>query len=122
MGLTMSKVLVIEDGVVTRAPMVSMLNRLGLDTLVAGDGERGLQLFFEHLPDLVLVDMSLPLVDGVEVIRQIRAKYPEQKIIGISALGEALEKAESAGVDAVIPKPFGLREFAETVQNCLAAK
>lgn len=115
----MPKLLVIEDGSVTRAPMVSMFTRLSLETLVAADGKWGLELFFEYLPELGVVDMSLPLVDGLEVIRQIRAKYPQQKIIGISTLGDALQKAESVGVDAVLEKPFGMRDFATTVQSCL---
>lgn len=116
----MSTVLVIEDGSVTRAPMVSMLKRLNIETLVAADGEWGLEMFFEHLPELVVVDMSLPIVDGLAVIKRIRAKYPHQKIIGISALGAALQKAELAGVNAVLEKPFGMRDFAAMVQSLLA--
>ena len=109
----MPRILVVEDNEMNRDMLTRRLARKGFDALVAVDGEEGVAVAHSERPDLILMDMSLPVLDGWEATRRIKAS-PETGSIPIIALtahamsGER-ERAIAAGCDDYDTKPV---EFA----------
>ena len=104
----MKKILIVEDTEFNRDLMVQLLEE-DYETVVAEDGAEGIALAELERPDLILMDLSLPLIDGWEATRRIKAK-PELKHIPVIALtGHAMsgdeEKARAAGCDDYLTKP-----------------
>lgn len=111
------KILVIDD-----EPQITRVLRRSLvahryDIRVASDGESGLDLFHDWKPDLVITDLSMPEMSGIEVCREIR-KISEIPIIVLSVKGEERTKVEAldAGADDYITKPFGMNELLARVR------
>jgi CheY-like chemotaxis protein len=109
----MARILVVEDNEMNRDMLTRRLARKGFDALVAVDGEQGVAVALAERPDLILMDMSLPVLDGWEATRRIKAS-PETGSIPIIALtAHAMsgdrERALAAGCDDYDTKPV---EFA----------
>ena len=88
---TKDKILIVEDDDTIAAFLVAVLNANGFDTIRAGMGREAVSLISSHCPDLVLLDLSLPDMDGIEVIRNIRS-WSNMLIIVISARNEDRDK------------------------------
>jgi CheY-like chemotaxis protein len=106
----MSKILLVEDNEMNRDMLSRRLQRRGYEVVIAVDGQEGLALAQSEAPDLILMDMSLPILDGWEATRQLKAT-PETKSIPVIALtayamsGDR-EKALEAGCDDYETKPI----------------
>lgn len=105
------KVLVVEDTATTAAVLVRHLEALGFDAIVAKNGEEGVAAFVRDRPDIVLLDILLPGIDGIEVARQIRANERQGEwtpVIYLSAKNDdaAIEAGLSAGGDDYLTKPI----------------
>jgi len=113
-------VLVIEDEKPIRSFLRAFLERRGFQLIEAEDGEEGLALAVEHHPALLLLDLGLPGMDGVEVIRRLRV-WATTPIIVISARGKEQDKVDAldAGADDYLTKPFGVAELAARMRVCL---
>jgi two-component system response regulator RegX3 len=107
-----TKVLVIEDEESYRQALASGLGLEGFDVVLAADGPEGLQLFDEHSPDMVLLDMLLPGMHGIDVCRRIRALSPVP-ILMVSAVDTELDVVLGLelGASGYVTKPFRLREL-----------
>ena len=81
----MAKVLVIDDEPHARVLLDMHLSHRGYDVLLAGDGWKGLQLFHQEHPDVVLLDLNMPELDGVTVLKEIRAVDLKQPVIVLTA-------------------------------------
>jgi DNA-binding response OmpR family regulator len=117
----MKKILVVEDEPNIRGIIVARLVDMGFTVLIAKDGREGLDLVRKELPDIVLLDIMLPEMDGFKVCRMIKFDVALEhiKIIICSARGSDADKklAEQAGADAYIIKPFDIKRFVEEVKN-----
>ena len=105
----MKKILIVEDNELNIDLLIQLLED-DYELVTASDGEQGLRLAQQTLPDLILMDMSLPVMDGYEVTRRIKAipALSQVVIIGLSAhamSGDA-EKAIAAGCDDYLTKPL----------------
>ena len=111
------KILVVEDEKAIADILVFNLQREGYDTLVAYDGADGLHAALEQAPDLVLLDVMLPSMDGFEVLRHIREKQ-DTPIIVLTAREEETDKVLGLelGADDYITKPFSMRELMARVK------
>jgi two-component system KDP operon response regulator KdpE len=100
-----------DDASMLRALSISLAAR-GYQVVVARSGEEGLDQAAQHHPDLVLLDLGLPGIDGVEVIRSIRT-HSSVPIIVVSARHQSVSKVEAldAGADDYVTKPFGMDEL-----------
>jgi len=107
-----TKVLVIEDEESYRQALASGLGREGFDVVLATDGPEGIALFHEHRPDIVLLDMLLPSMHGIDVCRRLRAESPVP-ILMVSAVDSELDVVLGLelGASGYVTKPFRLREL-----------
>ena len=114
-------ILVIEDDASIRQGLELNLSVEGYAVLTAADGARGLELALARKPDLVLLDLTLPRLDGLAVLRALRREDRETPIVILSARGQEASKVEglSLGADDYITKPFGLKELLARVQAAL---
>lgn len=121
----MARVLVLEDDGALGIIIRSALEGAGHEVMVAADGRVGLRVFGASKFDLVITDMLMPDMDGVEIVRTLRAYRASVKIIAISgggALdhGDLLTTALRLGADATLPKPFAPRALLDLVSTVLA--
>jgi len=118
------KILIVEDNVQNRILMRQILTPHGYDVLEATDGLMGLEMAREHMPDLILLDIQMPVMSGFMVIRELR-NHPEfKKIKAIAVTSFAMkgdrEKALQAGFDEYVTKPIDTRTFPELVRQVLS--
>lgn len=113
-------VLVIEDEENLQEALKYNLEREGYDVLTASDGERGLGLVREQEPDLVILDVMLPQIDGLEVCRILRRDH-DTPIIMLTAKGEEVDRVVGLeiGADDYITKPFSMRELLARLRTVL---
>ena len=113
-------VLLVEDDATLAAAVRYNLERAGYTCLVAGDGGRALELVRREQPALVLLDVMLPGIDGLEVCRRIRAESTVP-IIMLTARAEEIDRVVGleVGADDYITKPFGMRELVARVRAAL---
>nr|WP_207199467.1 response regulator [Rhodoplanes elegans] len=116
--------MVIEDTEDNRRILRDLLTYAGFTLTEASDGERGVALALSERPDLILMDMQLPIVDGYEAARRIKADpaLRATPIIAVTsyALAGDEEKARAAGCDAYVTKPFSPRQLLAKVKELLA--
>jgi DNA-binding response OmpR family regulator len=112
--------LIIEDDRNTSALISLYLKREGFDVQAAGDGETGLIIAAKRRPDIVILDLMLPKIDGWEVCRRLR-QGSDVPVIMLTARGEEVDKVSglTLGADDYVVKPFSPRELAARVQAVL---
>ena len=120
----MAKILLVEDNEMNRDMLSRRLIRKGYEVVMAEDGEQGVDMASSEGPDLILMDMSLPVIDGWEATRKIKAS-PETSVIPIIALtahamASDREKALAAGCDDYDTKPIELDRLLEKIERLLA--
>ena len=117
----MGRVLIVEDNVDLAEGIAFNLKLEGHETLVALDGARGVESFRSFSPELVLLDLMLPGMDGYEVLRSIRGQGPRVPVIILSARAEEADKVRGFKLDAdqYVTKPFGILELIERVASLL---
>jgi two-component system, OmpR family, response regulator ResD len=113
-------VLVVDDEPIVREVVVRYLEREGYKTLEAGDGDLARRLVEQHSPSLVVLDLMLPGIDGLELCRWIRGRS-ELPIIMLTARGEEADRIVGLelGADDYVTKPFSPRELATRVRTVL---
>jgi len=119
-------ILVIEDDPTNRALVTKLLRHLGHDSLEAEDGAQALQLAKDRLPDLILLDLGLPQVDGCQVARQLKSDPRTMAVPLVALTAYALNgdraRALEAGCDAYVAKPFDPDALAAMIQQTLARR
>ena len=107
-----AKILLVEDNEMNRDMLSRRLQRKGYEVLMAEDGRQGVDLARNETPDIILLDMSLPVVDGWQAAREIRAQAETRRIPIIALTAHAMsgdrEKALEAGCDDYDTKPVDL--------------
>jgi two-component system cell cycle response regulator DivK len=119
----MARILIVEDNVANMKLTVLLLEREGHEVIQATDAEQAIQLAREALPELILMDIQLPGMDGLTATRLLKgdAATCNIRIVALTALamnGDR-EKIEAAGCDAYIAKPIHYQEFQEVVRGML---
>ena len=120
----MSKILLVEDNEMNRDMLSRRLMRRGYEVLLAVDGESGLALAGAEAPDLILMDMSLPILDGWEASRRLKAAPETQHIPVIALTAHAMssdrDKALEAGCDDYDTKPVELPRLLGKIEALLS--
>jgi two-component system cell cycle response regulator DivK len=117
------RILIIEDQEDNRAIMRDLLTGAGFELIEAVDGEEGVNLAQSERPDLILMDIQLPMIDGYEATRQIRAIDDLKSIPIIAVTSYALSgdevKSREAGCNGYVAKPFSPRQLLAKVREFL---
>lgn len=117
----MDTILVIDDDESLRDTIGLMLENEGFRPILAGDGKTGLQQAFQAGPALILVDLRMPELSGVEVCKRLRLSGAKIPIIVLSAIGDEVDKVLllEIGADDYMVKPFGMRELLARIRAVL---
>jgi CheY-like chemotaxis protein len=120
----MAKILLVEDQEMNRDMLSRRLKKRGYDVSIAVDGAEGLEKAQTESPELILMDMSLPVMDGWEATRRLKADEATRHIPVVALTAHAMstdrEKAMEAGCDAYETKPVELPQLLETMEKLLA--
>ena len=116
-------ILIVEDNKTDARLIRDLLERYGYETLQTGDGFEAVKLALECLPDLILMDIQLPEISGLDVTRRLKGDERSQNIpiIAVTALAMGWHEKEAldSGCDAYISKPFSISDFLYTVGSFL---
>lgn len=119
----MATILLVEDNEMNLDMLSRRLERRGYDILIAKDGAQGVQMAKEEAPDLILMDMSLPIMDGWEATRRIKSDADTQSIPVIALTAHAIagdrEKALAAGCDEYESKPVKFPRLLGKIEDFL---
>ena len=122
----MSVILIVEDNERNLKLVRDVLQVKGYSTLEAVTGEDGVKLALEHKPDLVLMDIQLPGINGIEALVQLRANPVTASIPVIAVTASVMQNDRKmiteAGFDAYVGKPINLKEFLEAVRKGLEGR
>lgn len=119
--MTRQQVLTVEDDAAIRRGIVDALRFAGYEPLEAATGEVGRRMALERSYDLLLLDLVLPGVPGLEILKAVRQARPTQPVIILSAKGEEADRVEGLrrGADDYVVKPFGVKELLARVEAVL---
>ncbi len=119
-----ARVLVVDDGEVNREVACEALSRFGITASIAVDGQEALDMLEAEAYDLVLMDGSMPVLDGFEATRRLRARGQDMPVVALTAhvVGAAAEAWREAGMDGVLHKPFTLEALGNVLRDWLADK
>jgi CheY-like chemotaxis protein len=122
----MAKVLLVEDNEMNRDMLSRRLSKRGFEVLLAVDGAEGVEMARAQVPDLILMDMSLPVLDGWGATRQLKSQDATRTIPLIALTAHAMagdrEKALEAGCDDYDTKPIELPRLLEKIDRLLGDK
>ncbi len=118
----MAKILIVDDAAFMRMMVKDNLKKAGYsDFLEAGDGEDAVNKYTENKPDLVILDITMPIKDGIEALQAIKQMNPQAKVIMCSAMGQegmVVEAIKLGALDFIV-KPFKPDRLIQTVKNVL---
>jgi two-component system, cell cycle response regulator DivK len=122
----MAKILLVEDNEMNRDMLSRRLERKGYTVAIAVDGQQGVDMTHSETPDLILMDMSLPVIDGWEATRRLKADEKTKGIPVIALTAHAMsgdrEKALEAGADEYDTKPVELQRLLAKIEALLGRK
>ena len=119
----MAKILLVEDNEMNRDMLSRRLKKKGYDVVMALDGQRGVEMASEESPDIILLDMSLPIMDGWDAAKVLKANETTSSIPIIALTAHAMagdrDKALNAGCDDYDTKPVDLKRLLEKIEGWL---
>ena len=122
----MANILLVEDNELNRDMLSRRLERKGHAITCAVDGQQGLDLARSQKPDMILMDIHLPDINGIAALAQIRAVPSVRKVpviaVSASVMPEDQQQIIASGFDAYITKPLNMKSFLESVEKLLGGK
>jgi len=118
------KLLIVDDSSVVRRSIERQLKMPKISTILqAANGREAIEMFLEHRPDFVTMDITMPEMDGLTCVSKIMAIQPETRIMVISALGDAETAIEAVerGANEYVFKPFSESELNQALRNLIEA-
>ena len=119
----MARILIVDDDVDVRTLFSLCLARRGHHIVLASDGAEALAAVTVCLPDLVITDLTMPVMDGLELLRQLRENgHRDLPVIVVTARPDRRPAADALGASAYLVKPISMHHLTEVVQQLLAAR
>ena len=117
----MTKVLVIDDEQGIRDLLDALLRRKGYDVILAANGQKGLELFRRERPDVIVLDLKMPGMDGLTVLQEVRRLDPRQLVIILTGAGtpDAEQQVRALGVTEYVEKEFSLHLLGDSLKRLL---
>src|SRR5258708_1674282 len=118
----MATVLIVDDSAVDQRRAEKLLIKDGLTVVTANNGQEALAVMQKNLPDLVLTDMQMPQMDGLQLVEEIRGRFPSVPVVLMTAHGseEIAVEALKKGAASYVPKRNLAEDLSETIDNVLA--
>lgn len=123
----MAKILVVDDRAEIRTTFQIILERHGHDVLLANNGQEAIDRYRQHLPDVTVLDMFMPVMNGFDALFLLRQEFPDAPIIAMSGGGknmgaDALEEAQNLGARLTLQKPVSPRALIDAVEGVLSSE
>ena len=117
----MAKILVIDDESGIRDLLDTLLRRKGYDVVLAESGQKGLDLFRRERPDVIVLDLKMPGMDGLSVLQQVRSLDSKKPVIVLTGAGtaETEQKVRALGVTEYVEKEFSLHLLGDSLKRLL---
>ena len=117
----MSKILVIDDEPSIRELLDTILRRKGYDVVLVDTGQKGLDIFRQERPDVVVLDLKMPGMDGLTVLGHVRSLTPNQSVVILTGAGtpEAEQQVRALGVTEFVEKEFSLHHLGDALKRLL---
>ena len=117
----MAKVLVIDDEQGIRSLLDMLLSRKSYGVVLADGGRKGLELFRRERPDVIVLDLNMPEMDGIAVLQQVRSLNPDQLVIILTGAGtpEKEQRVHALGVSEFVEKEFSLHHLGDALKRLL---
>jgi CheY-like chemotaxis protein len=114
-----ARILVVDDNADFRKIVKTILEGKGFSVQEAGDGEQALALFYASRPNMAIVDLDMPKMNGLELSRRVKAEDPKFPIIMITAYAQFYTPAEilASGIDAFLQKPVDIMTLSKTIDS-----
>ena len=115
------KIMLVDDAAFMRMMIKNTLTQNGYtDIIEAKDGAEAVQMYSDEKPDLVIMDITMPNMDGIEALRTIKGSNPESRVVMCSALGQEkmVLEAIKLGAEDFIVKPFKPERIMKTIDKC----
>lgn len=116
------KILVVDDETQILSFMKEMFVPRGYDVVCVGDGKEALKLAVSNQFSLMLLDLNLPGMSGVEILKNVRSGQPKMKVVVLTALDGLRDQVESIGCEYFLSKPFDMEELSSVVQDVLSGR
>ncbi len=117
----MPTVLVVDDALFMRTAVGNMFKEWGFDVDVASNGKEAVEMYSQLQPDIVTMDLTMPVMSGLDAVKEIIPRFPDAKIIMITALGQQriIVEALESGAKDFITKPFDSNQLKMVIDNIL---
>ncbi len=115
------RILVVDDDPTLRELLVDTLTTLGYESIAAESGEQALEMLKDLKVDLVITDVKMDVIDGIELLARLRKQHPELPVLMISGV-DAPEIIGRAAPDGFLPKPFRIQAIEEQIEKALTAR
>ena len=115
------RLLIVDDSPEIVELLSSLMEIIGHEVNKAYDGTEAVQQLLNNRYEVVITDAKMPIMDGVELCKFIKSRFPDVYIIGISGYPEALKELKKAGADICLSKPFTFEEVEEAIESRFSA-
>jgi CheY-like chemotaxis protein len=117
----METILVIDDDVEMRDVLFDLLSLDGYEVLLAADGSSGIERYRNSLPELVITDLKMPNVNGIEVLEELKTEFPDTPIMVITGVSDMtmIEEAIEHAANRILKKPFEVDELLTAIDELL---
>ncbi|MEE8413124.1 MAG: response regulator [Dehalococcoidales bacterium] len=119
----MTKIMIVDDSAFTRAKCSRLLGERGYEVVEASNGLEALEKYQQYRPDAVLLDIAMPLMDGIVALREIRKIDPAARVVMVTAMGQRaiVLSAVKEGAKGFVVKPFRDGKVVDTIQRLISS-
>lgn len=119
----MAKIMIVDDSRTSRKILRGILESAGHEIVAeATNGQEGYDKYAEFKPDMVTMDVTMPVLDGIEALKKIKGDFPDSKVVMVTAAGQKTKMVEAVqnGADEFVSKPFDTEQLKKIIEKVLS--